>query len=78
MKKKFIAMALTLMMATGLMACGSTESESTSTKKSDLKVGMVTDSGTIDDKSFNQGTWEGIVEAEKELGVSKKYLKPAW
>ena len=77
MKKKFIAMALTLMMATGLMACGSTESESTSTKKSDLKVGMVTDSGTIDDKSFNQGSWEGIVEAEKELGVSKKYLKPA-
>ena len=28
---------------------------------------MVTDSGTIDDKSFNQGTWEGIIgQAEKE------------
>jgi len=41
-----------------------------------MKVGMVTDAGTIDDKSFNQGTWEGIVRAEKELGVEIKYLKP--
>ena len=43
---------------------------------SELKVGMVTDAGTIDDKSFNQGTWEGILEAEKDLGVEPKYLKP--
>jgi basic membrane protein A len=41
-----------------------------------LKVGMVTDAGTIDDKSFNQGTWEGVLQAEKELGVQIKYLKP--
>jgi basic membrane protein A len=41
-----------------------------------LKVGMVTDAGTIDDKSFNQGTWEGVLKAEKELGVQTKYLKP--
>ncbi len=41
-----------------------------------LKVGMVTDAGTIDDKSFNQGTWEGILKAEKDLGVEIKYLKP--
>ncbi|MCE1206421.1 MAG: BMP family ABC transporter substrate-binding protein, partial [Spirochaetia bacterium] len=26
-----------------------------------FKVGLVTDVGGIDDKSFNQGTWEGIV-----------------
>lgn len=38
---------------------------------------MVTDSGTIDDKSFNQGTWEGILKAEKDLGVTTQYLKPA-
>ena len=42
-----------------------------------LKVGMVTDSGTIDDKSFNQGTWEGIEQAEEELGIEKNYLKPS-
>ncbi len=41
-----------------------------------MKVGMVTDAGTIDDKSFNQGTWEGVVRAGEELGVEIKYLKP--
>ena len=41
-----------------------------------LKVGMVTDSGTIDDKSFNQGTWEGILKAVADLGVEEKYLRP--
>jgi basic membrane protein A len=41
-----------------------------------LKVGMVTDAGTIDDKSFNQGTWEGIQKAAKDLGIKSKYLKP--
>ncbi len=45
-------------------------------KKVDLKVGMVTDAGTIDDKSFNQGTWEGILQAEADLGITTRYLKP--
>ncbi|HKL85382.1 MAG TPA: BMP family ABC transporter substrate-binding protein [Treponemataceae bacterium] len=44
--------------------------------KAEMLVGMVTDAGTIDDKSFNQGTWEGILRAGKELGVKTKYLKP--
>ncbi|MGE4583144.1 MAG: BMP family protein [Sphaerochaeta sp.] len=46
-------------------------------KKSNLRVGMVTDSGTIDDKSFNQGTWEGILRASKDYGLDVKYLKPS-
>ncbi len=41
-----------------------------------LKVGMVTDAGTIDDKSFNQGTWEGVLRAGADLKVETKYLKP--
>ena len=40
------------------------------------KVGMVTDSGTITDKSFNQGTWEGILTAVDELGIKERYLQP--
>jgi len=46
-------------------------------EKVQLKVGMVTDSGTIDDKSFNQGTWEGIQKAQADLGIESNYLKPA-
>ena len=41
-----------------------------------MKVGMVTDAGTIDDKSFNQGTWEGILKAGKDFKLDTKYLKP--
>jgi basic membrane protein A and related proteins len=37
---------------------------------------MVTDSGTIDDKSFNQGTWEGVLKAGKDFNLETKYLKP--
>lgn len=42
-----------------------------------FKVGMVTDAGTIDDKSFNQGTWEGVQKAGEDFGLETKYLKPA-
>lgn len=39
----------------------------------DLKIGMVTDSGTIDDRSFNQSTWEGVKSTVK----NHKYLRPS-
>ena len=75
MKKKVVALVLSALMVTGLVGCGSSNNSSTS-EESTLKVGMVTDSGTIDDKSFNQGTWEGIKKAEKELGIEKNYMQP--
>lgn len=44
----------------------------------DLKVVMITDSGSIDDKSFNQGTWEGVLRYEEEAGgIDASYLTPA-
>ena len=76
MKKKSIALALSALMVSGLVGCGNS-SEGENKAESTLKVGMVTDSGTIDDKSFNQGTWEGIGLAEEELGIEKNYLKPS-
>ena len=41
----------------------------------DFTVGLVTDVGGIDDKSFNQGTWEGIVKFAADNGVDTKYLQ---
>ncbi len=38
-------------------------------------VGLVTDVGKIDDKSFNQSAYEGLKQAEKELGVTTKYIE---
>jgi len=78
MKKKLIALTLSALMITGLVGCGNgSGGSSTGESKTDLKVGMVTDAGTIDDKSFNQGTWEGILKAHDELGVDNNYIKPA-
>jgi basic membrane protein A and related proteins len=83
-KRKFgFVMSFLLAASTILAACGGGDKEEGTTgkdggaEKSDLKVGMVTDAGTIDDKSFNQGTWEGILQAKEELGIQEKYLKPA-
>ena len=81
MKKKVSMLTLALAATVGLAACGkgavNNESQGASTDAK-LKVGMMTDSGTIDDKSFNQGTWEGIQRYEEENGtITSKYIKPA-
>ncbi|MDA3808838.1 MAG: BMP family ABC transporter substrate-binding protein [Spirochaetaceae bacterium] len=73
MKKVIVTLLAVLLVANFAFANGQTEAKKST---SSLKVGMVTDAGTIDDKSFNQGTWEGILEAEKDLGITTKYLKP--
>ncbi|PWB54804.1 MAG: hypothetical protein C3F13_05960 [Anaerolineales bacterium] len=40
-----------------------------------LKVCQVTDTGGIDDKSFNATAWKGVTDAETQLGVEGKYLE---
>ncbi|HEX2910784.1 MAG TPA: BMP family ABC transporter substrate-binding protein [Chloroflexia bacterium] len=40
-----------------------------------LKVGLVTDVGRVDDKSFNQSAWEGVQQAGKELGWEVKFIE---
>ena len=86
--KRVIVLMLLILLAVGVVFTGcskKTEEKVAETetkavveeeKAPALKVGMVTDAGTIDDKSFNQGTWEGILKAEKDLGIQSKYLKP--
>lgn len=36
---------------------------------------QVTDTGGIDDNSFNQTAWKGVQDAEKELGVKGRFLE---
>ena len=40
-----------------------------------LKVGLVTDVGTLSDKSFNASAWLGVQQAMKELGVEGKAIE---
>lgn len=46
-----IAMALVLVLSMGMAACA---------EEKTIKVGIITDVGGVNDKSFNQTTWEGM------------------
>lgn len=41
------------------------------------ELALITDVGTIDDKSFNQGSWEGLEKYALEHKITHKYYKPA-
>jgi basic membrane protein A len=75
MRLLLIAM-LTLGMAAFVAACGDDEEEgnggepaATEEPAEKIKVGMVTDIGGLDDRSFNQSAYEGLKRAESELGA---------
>lgn len=39
-------------------------------------IAFITDTGTIDDHSFNQYTWEGITQFGNDNGIQTNYYKP--
>lgn len=39
-----------------------------------FKVGLVTDTGGVEDQSFNQSAWEGLQKAAQDFGVEVNYL----
>jgi basic membrane protein A and related proteins len=40
------------------------------------EIALITDVGDIDDKSFNQGAWEGVVEFAEENNKTFEYYRP--
>lgn len=71
MLKKILSVILAATMVLSLAACGSTGDAG----KGKIKVGMVTDTGGVNDGSFNQSSWAGLTKAEKELGIEVAYLE---
>lgn len=69
MKKLYSVIALLVIAALALSACGGAGGSGK------LKVAQVTDLGGIDDKSFNAGAYAGIEKAVADLGVEGKYLE---
>jgi len=68
---------LALSMGTVVAACGDDEESTsggnepaaTSEPEKKARIGMVTDIGGLDDRSFNQSAYEGLKRAESELGA---------
>ncbi len=91
MKKKLLALLLALTMALALVACGGNgggsgngggkdaDSIDDTMTSSDGKyvIAMVTDVGQLKDKSFNQGTWDGVKLYASQNNKSYKYYAPA-
>jgi len=69
MFKPSVSLAGLLIAATLLAACAGS---STGGK---LKVGLVTDTGGVNDKSFNQSAWTGVQKAAKEFNWDTKFIE---
>ena len=74
--------ALTLALAAfGVAACGSSNSSSTSSTSSTassgkkIKVGLVTDIGGLNDRSFNHLADVGLMDAQSKLGAQGRVLE---
>lgn len=64
--KKLLTLLFAVLLVFVVSACDDKESE----------IFLITDKGNIDDKSFNQGSWEGVKAFGKDKGISYDYIKP--
>lgn len=67
MKKLFI-LIMVFFVAGVVAACDTTPK---------YEIALITDHGPIDDKSFNQGAWEGVEAYAKDHKISYTYYRPA-
>ena len=73
--KKILALVLALCMIFALAACGSKPAAAPAAAAK-VKIGMVTDVGGVNDKSFNQTSWEGLQAlAAEDSSFEVNYLE---
>lgn len=80
--KKVLCLMLALVLVLGVFAgCGPTEPDEENKDPNkgatSYEIALITDKGNIDDKSFNQGAWEGVVAYAMENMITHKYYRPA-
>ena len=70
--KKLVSLLLAATLAVGcLVGCGGGGQQAAG-----YEIALVTDKGNIDDKSFNQGAWEGVVAYAEANKITHQYYKP--
>jgi len=79
MRKYFLASIGLLTIVTLLVACtpAATPTEEATEEPTAVpfRVGFVTDTGGIDDQSFNTTQWNGVQRAVEELGVEAQFIQ---
>ncbi|WP_350347360.1 BMP family ABC transporter substrate-binding protein [Agromyces sp. G08B096] len=71
---RFLAIAAIAAASLALTACQSAPEPGAESDGADECVRMVTNSGGLEDRSFNQSSWEGLQDAEEEYGVEAEAL----
>jgi basic membrane protein A len=78
MRKHLLTLISLLLLASlVLVACGPTDEEPVDEEPAEepFQVGMVTDIGGVDDRSFNATSWAGVEQAEEDLNVEGTVLE---
>ena len=82
--KKFFALLMAAVMSLSLVACSNNTTDPTPNPdasnpgtEAEGMIALVTDVGTIDDESFNQACWEGVVSYAEANGIDYEYKQPA-
>ncbi len=70
-KKLFILTAVMMLAAIVLSACGGGAASDDCASEDVLCIGLVTDVGEVDDKSFNQSAWEGAQQAAEKYDAAQ-------
>ena len=75
--KKVISLFLAAALCASLTGCGlgAKQAAKVSSGKG-AELALSTDVGSIDDRSFNQGSWEGLAKYSEEFGITHKYYQP--
>ena len=68
MKKLFLSMTILIF----AISCGGGNGKNAN----NYELALITDVGTIDDRSFNQGSWEGVKQYATENNITYKYYQP--
>jgi basic membrane protein A len=67
--------AVAALTATSVSSANSTRAAAPAVKAATLKIGLVTDTGGLNDRSFNHLAYLGLQESQKKLGVQVKVLQ---
>ncbi len=73
--KKILVVLLAFFVMLGNTACGGKDDEKDPNVPIS-KIVLITDKANIDDKSFNQGSWEGVTAFSEKNGIAYEYIKP--
>lgn len=71
---RFAALSLVGAVSLSLAACAPAPASSGDAAASDYCARMVTNSGGLEDRSFNQTSWAGMEQAKTELGIDTQVL----